>query len=90
VDVTWTAPTRNADGTPLTDLASYRVYFATRENRTVQAVPSSLTSPGTGQRVTFRLTGLTMGELYYAAIIAVNSVGKSSGCSIAASVRAHE
>ena len=29
VTLTWTAPTTNADGTPLTDLAGYKVYYGT-------------------------------------------------------------
>ena len=29
LDATWTAPTTNTDGSPLTDLASYLVYYGT-------------------------------------------------------------
>src|SRR5947207_15271028 len=29
LDASWTAPTTNTDGSPLTDLASYRVYYGT-------------------------------------------------------------
>ena len=29
LDASWTAPTTNADGSPLTDLAFYRVYYGT-------------------------------------------------------------
>src|SRR2546428_7906082 len=29
LDASWTAPTTNADGSPLTDLMSYRVYYST-------------------------------------------------------------
>src|SRR5207249_6577454 len=29
LDASWTAPTTNTDGSPLTDLAAYRVYYGT-------------------------------------------------------------
>ena len=29
LDASWTAPTTNVDGTPLTDLGTYRVYYST-------------------------------------------------------------
>ena len=31
LDASWTAPTTNTDGSPLTDLASYRVYYGSSQ-----------------------------------------------------------
>src|SRR5262245_28486086 len=55
VTLNWTAPTTNADGTALTDLSGYRIYLATTTPTCPSAsfftVPSSTTTPGSGQSV---------------------------------------
>src|SRR2546425_6890780 len=68
LDATWTAPITNTDGSPLTDLASYRLYYATAGSpcpgsSSVQ-VASPTSSPGPNLTMSFRLTGLTSGALY--------------------------
>jgi len=92
LDVSWTAPTTNANGGPLTDLASYRVYYSTTNppcpGGPFLTVASSTARPTPDQKVSVRLTGLTMGQLYYVAIATVNSRGMLSGCTPAASARA--
>jgi hypothetical protein len=92
LDASWTAPTTNTDGSPLTDLAAYRVYYSPTNPpcpdgpfRTVDAVTAR---PAPDQRVSVRLTGLTMGQLYYVAVAAVNSRGRQSSCTPTASARA--
>src|SRR5262249_56010082 len=65
LDATWTAPTTNTDGSPLTDLASYRLYYGTSTSpcpgsSSVQ-VASPTSSPGPNQTASLRLTGLTTG-----------------------------
>src|SRR6266481_6352860 len=92
LDATWTAPTTNTDGSPLTDLASYRIYYGITSSpcpgsSVVQATsPSS--SPGPGQTVSQRLTGLTAGALYNVAVTAMDARGMESACSSIASAAA--
>ena len=68
LDASWTAPTTNTDGSPLTDLASYRVYYRTSNppcpGSSFFQVASPTPSPPSNQTVTFRLTGLSTGTLY--------------------------
>ena len=92
LDASWTAPTTNADGSPLTDLVSYRVYYSTTNppcpGGPFLTVASSTARPAPNQTVSVRLTGLTIGQLYYVTIATVNSRGMLSGCTPAASARA--
>jgi hypothetical protein len=91
LEVTWTAPTTNTDGSPLTDLASYRVYYgraATCQFTPFRSVKPLTNSPRANQRLMFRLTRLNVGELYYVAVTAVNSRGLESECTMTTSARA--
>src|SRR6266446_5537282 len=89
LDATWTAPTTNTDGSPLTDLASYRVYYGTGSapcpGPSFFQVASSTSSPPSNQTVSFRLTGLSTGTTYFVAITAVDTGGMESACSSVAS-----
>ena len=89
LDASWTAPTTNTDGSQLTDLASYRVYYgpatAPCPGPVFFSVASSTSSPAPNTTVTYRLTGLTTGLLYYVSVSAVDTAGNESGCSLAAS-----
>ena len=85
LDATWTAPTTNTDGSPLTDLASYWLYYGTSSSpcpgsSSVQ-VASPTSSPGPNQTMSVRLTGLTTGTLYNVAVSAVDAIGNQSSCS---------
>ena len=89
LDATWTAPTTNTDGSLLTDLASYRLYYATGSSpcpgsSSVQ-VASPTSSPGPSLTMSYRLTGLTSGMLYNVAVSAVDATGNQSSCSSIAS-----
>jgi len=89
LDATWTAPTTNTDGSPLTDLASYRLYYATGSSpcpgsSSVQ-VASPTPSPGPNLTMSYRLTGLTSDMLYNVAVSAVDAAGRQSSCSSIAS-----
>src|SRR5213593_3037051 len=88
LDASWTAPTTNTDGSPLTDLASYRIYYGTStppcpESSSFQ-VASSTPSPAPNQTVTFTLTGLSENTLYYVSVTALDMGGNESACSIPA------
>jgi Fibronectin type III domain len=84
LDLAWNAPTTNADGAPLTDLSSYRVYFRTSTGScgggTNQSVPAASATPNPGT-VTHRLTGLTTGTKYWVTVAAVDTGGDVSACS---------
>jgi len=89
LDATWTAPTTHTDGTPLTDLASYRVYYGTSGSPCAGSawtpVSSPTSSPTAGQRVSARLSGLTTGASYNVAVSAIDAAGNESPCSNIAS-----
>ena len=93
LDASWNAPTTNGDGSPLTDLASYRVYYGPATacpGAVFSQVASPTTSPGPDQTVSVRLKGLTTGALYFVSVTAVNMSGDESPCSIGASAVAHD
>src|SRR5438309_1476774 len=68
LDASWTAPTTNTDGSPLTDLAAYRVYYGTSASPcpggTFVQVASTVASPPPNLNVSLRLTNLATGTLY--------------------------
>ena len=80
----WTAPTTNADGTPLTDLASYRMYLATSTptcpGSSYLAVASPTSAPTSGSVLSYRVASLTAGVTYFGAVTAVDSTGLESQC----------
>src|SRR5437867_6066072 len=84
LDASWTAPTTNIDGTPLTDLASYRVYYGTFGNPCPGGasfqVASPTPSPAPNERVAVRLIGLSTGALYNVSVTAVDTSGNESAC----------
>ncbi|PYN49605.1 MAG: hypothetical protein DME00_08550 [Candidatus Rokuibacteriota bacterium] len=89
LDASWVAPTTNADGSPLTDLAFYRLYFGTVSTPCSGSaffqVPSPTNSPQINDTITYGVTGLLAGALYFAAVTAVDSSGLESDCSPVAS-----
>ncbi len=89
LDASWTAPTTNTDGTPLTDLGSYLLYYGPSASPCSGAsfvqVASPTSSPASNQAASFRLTGLATGTLYSVAVSAVNTSGSQSACSAIAS-----
>src|SRR5262245_39568767 len=92
LDASWTAPTTNTDGSPLNDLASYRVYYGTSAtpcpNGTFVTVPSPSSTPPAGQTIGTRLTGLTNNTVYNVSVAAVDASGNPSACSGVASATA--
>jgi hypothetical protein len=89
VTLSWTAPTTNRDGTPLRDLAGYRLYVDTRTptcpGGSFLAVPSPTAVPASAQTVSDHVTGLTSSTTYFARVTAVDTSGNESPCSSAAS-----
>ncbi len=92
LDASWTLPTTNSDGTPLTDLALFRIYYASGSTPCpgpfVLQMSSPTSTPQANQSATFRLTGLQGGTTYFVAVTAVDFSGSESACSTEASAAA--
>jgi hypothetical protein len=73
--LSWAAPTSNSDGTPLTNLAAYRIYFGMSSDALTNAV--TISNPGIATYVVDQLTPAT----WYFVVTAVNSGGSESGLS---------
>ncbi|HEY8540574.1 MAG TPA: putative Ig domain-containing protein, partial [Steroidobacteraceae bacterium] len=77
--LSWQAPTQNTDGSPLTNLAGYRILYGTSQNALNQTI--TINNPGTTTYVIDNLTPAT----WYFAVRAVNSAGVESANSAVAS-----
>src|SRR3989449_1827506 len=92
LDAAWTAPTTNTDGSPLTDLSGYLLYYGTAASpcpgSAFVQIASPTSAPSTNQTVSTRLTGLTAGTLYFVSVSAVDTSGTQSPCSATASAAA--
>lgn len=88
LSLSWNAPSTNADGTPLTDLAGYRVYIGTTlpvcPSASFHSVSSPTTRPASGQTVSTIITALGAGTTYVVRITAIDTGGNESACSGAA------
>ena len=78
--LTWEPPSENTDGTPLTDLAGYTVYWGTTPGTYSNSV--TLDSPGI---TTYVIDNLLPGNTYYFVATAFNSDGVESSFSNEAS-----
>jgi hypothetical protein len=71
-NLSWTIPTENTDGSPVTDLAGYHIYYGTSAGAwtsTITVLDASETS--------YVVSGLAAGT-YYFAIVAFNTAGADS------------
>jgi len=75
VTLTWTPPTENEDGSPLTDLAAYKIYYGLSEGNYPNEIPIS--NPGLTAYVIDNLTPNT----YYFVATSINSSGVESAYS---------
>jgi fibronectin type 3 domain-containing protein len=71
VTLAWDEPTTNEDGTPLTDLAGYNVYYGTSSNTYTHIEDA-------GTATIYNVTGLTVGTTYYFAVTAYDFSGNHS------------
>ncbi len=78
-DVSWTPPTTNTDGSTLTNLAGYNIYYGTSPNALNQQVQVSTVGV-----TNYVISGLTSGTWYFA-VTAYTSTGTESGLSNVAS-----
>ena len=81
--VSWTAPTRRADGTPLTDLAGYRIYYGTSPGSYTTKL--NVANPGLTTYLVANLPAAT----YYFACTAYDAAGTESAYSTPASKVIH-
>jgi hypothetical protein len=77
--LSWTAPTRNTDGSALTNLSGYRIYYGTSSSALTKTI--SINSVGI---TTYMVSDLSPAT-YYFAISALNSSGAESARSAIAS-----
>ena len=71
-NLSWTVPTQNTNGTPVTDLAGYHIYYGTSEGAwtsTITVLEATETS--------YVVSGLAPGT-YYFAVVAFNTAGEDS------------
>jgi hypothetical protein len=72
VTLAWTPPTQNEDGSPLTDLAAYRIYYGNEPGNYQTSI--HVDNPGLVMYVVENLTPNT----YYFVMTAINSSGEES------------
>ena len=84
LNLSWNAPTTNADGTPLTDLAGYHVYLGTSPppcpSASFFSVGSPTAAPSSGDVLASRVASLVAGATYFVAVTAVDLGGLESQC----------
>ena len=74
VTLSWQAPTTNADGTPLTDLAGYRVYYGETSGGYTDVVT-------VGNYTSASIGSLPTGKTLYFAVTAFSTSGNQSAFS---------
>lgn len=77
VDVTWTAPTANTDGSALTNLAGYTIYYGTSPSELTQSI--DVQDAGATDQI---VSGLGNGTWYFAVAAYTNTGLRSSHSSI--------
>jgi len=75
--VTWVAPTENTDGTPITELAGYNIYYGTSPSE----LNMQVTVPGS-TATSYVLAGLVQGTYYFAVVAYTSAGGESSKSSV--------
>jgi hypothetical protein len=58
--LTWVPPTLNTDGTPVTTLSGYHIYYGTNPSALTQSIAVSATT------TSYEITGLSTGTWYFA------------------------
>jgi hypothetical protein len=74
VALSWDPPTTNTDGTPLTDIAGYKVYYGTASGNYSLSID-------VGNVTTYQVNNLTSGFTYYFVTTVYNTSGNESGYS---------
>ena len=74
VTISWNSPEANTDGTLITDLSGYRVYYGTQSGDYSTAI-------NVGETTTYQITNLSPGNTYYFTVTAYDSSMNESGFS---------
>ena len=74
--VSWVAPTQNSNGTALTDLAGYYIYYGTDASALTASV--QVANP---QALSYAVTGLATGTTWYFAVSSYSTAGQQSALS---------
>lgn len=74
VPLSWQAPTENVDGSPLTNLASYRIYYGLSSRE----YTGSIDIVAGENSYSISLPGATIGTEYYIAMTAIDALGDES------------
>jgi hypothetical protein len=75
-NVSWIAPTHNSDGSKITDLAGYYIYYGTSPNNLNESI--QVRDPGT---TSYTVKKLKSGTTYYFSVVAYTATGISGGAS---------
>jgi hypothetical protein len=78
----WAAPTTNTNGSALTNLGGYKIYYGTSSSRLSSTI--TISNPGLQ---TYVVEGLPIGTTYYFAIVAVTTGGVESADSAVVSMQ---
>ena len=73
--LSWDAPSTNEDGTPLTDLAGFKIYYGTSSGNYTQNID-------VGNVTTYTVASLTDGLAYYFVVTAYNTLKNESRYSV--------
>lgn len=77
--LSWVTPTQNTDGSSLTDLSGYRIYYGNSAGNLTSSVSVSASA------TSYTVSGLTNGTIYYFAMTSLNASGLESERSTAVS-----
>src|SRR5262245_23873194 len=79
IQLSWERPTSKADGTPLTDVAGYKLYYGLT-SRTYDFIKT------VGNQTKYAISGLEQGRTYYVTVTAYDASGNESSFSNEVSV----
>lgn len=71
--LSWVAPTGNTDGSKLTDLAGYNIYYGTESSALTQTI--QVANPGA---LGYVISGLAKGTTWYFQVTSYSSAGEES------------
>lgn len=75
--LSWVAPTQNNDGSALTNLAGYNIYYGTDSTALTQMI-----QVGNAAALSYVVTGLAKGATWYFAVTSYSTAGQESAPSV--------
>jgi hypothetical protein len=74
--VSWIAPTHNTDGSKITDLVGYTIFYGTNPDNMIQSI--QVRDPGA---TSYTIKTLDSGTTYYFSVVAYTAAGTRGGAS---------